>query len=246
MANFFIGLDDSREWASGFYDVPLRRPVSRHAADWYLDVLRCSGRARAPKFHLASSSPRRARRSRRNGRPAPIAGSRLQPGARWMNKRWPAEHFAGLVREFSRANIADFRFVILGSQSLMRSLGRTVSSRRIPKACLDLTGKTSLTGNDRMDSRVRTHRDERHRTDARGDGLGQTAWSLCSVPLNPLHTGPYRRPHEILQLDLPCVPCRSERCTNIRDWNACARFSENVMEAMEARLREVAIRKRYR
>ena len=44
-----IGLDDSREGASTFYDVRIPRPSERtHAVDWYLQVLQQCERTRSP------------------------------------------------------------------------------------------------------------------------------------------------------------------------------------------------------
>lgn len=45
---------------------------------------------------------------------APARWLVLQPGARWWNKRWPAEHFAELVRRLTQ-EYADLRFAVLGS-----------------------------------------------------------------------------------------------------------------------------------
>jgi len=232
--DLFIGLDDSREWASGFYDIAVRRPASRHAADWYLEVLPVLGVPVHQNFTWLPPRPTIARQIEHKWPAGAHRWIALQPGARWMTKRWPAEHFAALVREFSRAH-AEFRFVILGSKA-DEELGRTVSSGN-PNACLDLTGKTSLVEmiewiracelmvtNDTGPMHVAT-------------ALGKPLVALLG-PTNPMHTGPYRRPHDILQLDLPCVPCRSERCTNIRDLE-CLRaiLPEKVIVAMEARLR---------
>ena len=37
----------------------------------------------------------------------------INPGARWLNKRWPVEHYSDLVRRLA-AEHGDLRFAILG------------------------------------------------------------------------------------------------------------------------------------
>ena len=65
----------------------------------------------------------------------------LQPGARWENKRWPAEHFAELVRLLAK-KFPDARFAILGSGE-DQPLGEAIA-RAAPERCLNLCGATSL------------------------------------------------------------------------------------------------------
>ena len=65
----------------------------------------------------------------------------LQPGARWLNKRWPVESFAELVRTFSPLETR-FRFAILGGEEDV-ALGASIA-QAAPERCLDLTGKVSL------------------------------------------------------------------------------------------------------
>jgi hypothetical protein len=74
----------------------------------------------------------------------PVEGARwilLQPGARWVNKRWPVEYFAALVRA-GRGFDSTFRFAILGGNE-DREFGAIIS-RADPTRCLDLTGRLSL------------------------------------------------------------------------------------------------------
>lgn len=229
----FVGLDDSREWASGFYDVAVRRPSSRHAADWYLEVLPALGIPVHSNFVWLPPRPEVARQITRKW---PVAGHRwivLQPGARWSTKRWPPEHFATVVREFSGKR-PEFRFVILGGKSDVE-LGSTISSGN-PDACLDLTGKTSL---PEMIEWIRAC--ELMITNDTGPMHTAVALQKPLVallgPTDPLHTGPHRRPQDVLQLDLPCVPCRSQRCTNIREMDCLRGISPPVViAAMEKRL----------
>ena len=65
----------------------------------------------------------------------------INPGARWLNKRWPAEYFAALVKRLAAQN-PNHRFVILGGKD-DQPLGKIIAQAE-PERCLDLTGKTSL------------------------------------------------------------------------------------------------------
>ncbi len=66
--------------------------------------------------------------------------------------------------------------------------------------------------------------------------LGKPLVALLG-PTNPLRTGPYRRPQDVLQLELPCVPCMKSKCTYVKDMECLKAIQPaKVQEAMEARL----------
>jgi len=229
-----VGLDDSREWASGFYDIIVPRPQGRtHAADWYLEVLTALKVPIHRDFAWLPSRPNVGEQVRQKW---PVEHHRwiaLQPGARWINKRWPVEHFGELIRQFGRKH-PDFRFVILGGHD-DTGLGQAISAADT-KRCLDLTGKSSL--NEMVewirlcDLMVTNDTGPMHVAAA----LGKPLVALLG-PTNPQRTGPYRRPEDVLQLDLPCVPCMKSRCTYVKEMECLRAISPaKVLEAMETRL----------
>jgi heptosyltransferase-1 len=210
---FTVGLDEPRECARGFYDLVARRTsFHTHAVDWYLAVLPLLGVPCHWNFSWFPPRPQAAAALREKW---PVAGARwivLQPGARWPNKRWPVEHYAELVRLLAAAN-PDFRFAILGSQD-ERELGGTIA-RAAETRCLDLTGRISLlemvewirlaelmVANDTGPLHVAA-------------ALGTPILALYG-PTDPRRNGPYRQLNHVLQLDLPCVPCRKPRCANVK------------------------------
>src|SRR5205823_1778298 len=77
----------------------------------------------------------------------------LQPGARWENKRWPANNFAELIRRLAQ-KIPDARFAILGSaedkplgEKIISGAGILPANPRAQDAratILNLCGATSL------------------------------------------------------------------------------------------------------
>jgi lipopolysaccharide heptosyltransferase I len=207
---FLIGLDEVREGARGFYDQAVRRAsFHTHAVDWYLAVLKPLGVPADQPFTWLPERPAVAAAVQTKW---PATGARwiaLQPGARWDNKRWPAEAFSELVRTLSR-EAPEVRFAILGSRD-DQAIGRLIA-QAAPGACLNLCGQTTL---PEMIELVR--RCELMVTNDTGPmhvaaALGKPLVALFG-PTEPRRTGPYGRLGDVLRVDLPCSPCLSARCT---------------------------------
>ena len=127
----------------------------------------------------------------------------LQPGARWPNKRWPAENFAELVR-LTAKNFPAARFAILGDAE-DKPLGEIIS-RAAPERCLNLCGETSLPEMIEWlrlcDLMVTNDTGPMHVAAA----LGKPLVALFG-PTEPRRTGPYGQLENVLRIDLPCSPC---------------------------------------
>jgi lipopolysaccharide heptosyltransferase II len=136
----------------------------------------------------------------------------LQPGARWRNKRWPAEHFAALVGALAPAQ-AELRFVILGDAG-DRPLGELIAAA-VPDRCLNLCGETTLLEMvewmRRCELLITNDTGPMHAAAA----LGRPLLALFG-PTEPRRTGPYGQLHRVLRLDLPCSPCLKPRCHHLR------------------------------
>ena len=204
-----IGLDEPREGARGFYDLILPRPSAlTHAVDWYLGVLPPLGVPVHWNFQWLPERPALAQALRQKWSMDRARWIVLQPGARWPNKRWPAEYFADLLRQLA-AYYPDFRFAVLGGDD-ERSLGGIIAGTAGPR-CLDLTGKLSL---PEMVEWLRLS--ELLVTNDTGPmhvaaALGKPVVALFG-PTEPRRTGPYRQLAHVLQLRLPCVPCLKPHC----------------------------------
>jgi heptosyltransferase I len=210
---FTIGLDDAREGAPCFYDELVPRPSPQtHAVDWYLAVL---SRLRVPvrwdfdwlPAHLPTAASVRRRWD--------VDGRRwiaLLPGARWLNKRWPVDYFAELVRQATSQD-PQLGFVVLGDAT-DRDLGPRIAAAA-PAQCLDLTGQTALAelvewvrlsefviSNDTGPMHIAA-------------ALGKRVLGLFG-PTNPHRTGPYGPQHRTLQHSLACVPCMKDSCAHVR------------------------------
>jgi lipopolysaccharide heptosyltransferase II len=229
---FLIGLDEVREGARGFYDVAVRRAsFHTHAVDWYLAVLPRLGVPVHNPFQWLPERPDVAAEVKRKWLAEPSIGVQasacpdgtlkrelqpqgarwiaLQPGARWANKRWPAEYFAELIRLLVK-DFPDRRFAILGGVE-DRPLGEIIS-RAAPTRCLNLCGETSL---PEMVEWLR--RCELMVTNDTGPMHAAAALNKPLValfgPTEPRRTGPYGHLENVLRLDLPCSPCLKSHCT---------------------------------
>jgi lipopolysaccharide heptosyltransferase II len=227
---FLIGLDEVREGARGFYDVAIRRAsFHTHAVDWYLAVLPRLGVPVHTHFQWLPERPEIAAEVKRKWLTEASVGVQasacpggtlkrelqqtrwivIQPGARWSNKRWPVENFAGLVGLLA-GKFPDARFAILGDGK-DKPLGEIVSSVA-PERCLNLCGQTSL---PEMVEWLRLCR--LMVTNDTGPmhvaaALGKPLVALFG-PTEPRRTGPYGHLNSVLQIDLPCSPCLKSHCT---------------------------------
>ena len=216
---FLAGLDDTREGASGFYDLAVpRQDFSTHAVDWYLSVLPPLGVPVHKNFEWLperkevaadlkrkwpaafSSTPHSALRT-----PHLIA---LQPGARWDNKRWPAEHFAALVHELD-GKFPSARFAILGGKDDL-PLGEKIAAAA-PEKCLNLCGATTLPEMIEWvrlcDLLITNDTGPMHVAAA----MGKPLLALFG-PTAPARTGPYGQLENVMQIELPCSPCMKSDC----------------------------------
>jgi lipopolysaccharide heptosyltransferase I len=206
-----IGLDESREGARAFYDLIVPRgSYHTHAVDWYLAVLPL---LKVPVHRNFQWMPERPSVAAGICEKWPEIKQRrwiiLQPGARWLNKRWPADYFADLLRRLAAA-YDGVNFAVMGGGE-DQSLGEKIAEAQ-PSCCLDLTGKLSL---PEMVEWIRSS--ELMVTNDTGPmhvaaALGKPVVALFG-PTEPTRTGPYGQIEHALQLDLPCVPCMRSRCT---------------------------------
>lgn len=204
-----IGLDEPREGARGFYDIIVPRATFHtHAVDWYLAVLPRLGVPVDRDFTWLPMRPEIAAALEAKWNPAPARWIALQPGARWLNKRWPVEHFAELVGRLAREN-GELRFAVLGSND-EQPLADAVC-RASPERCLNLAGATSLPEMiewlRRCELMVTNDTGPMHVAAA----LGRPVIGVFG-PTEPRRTGPYGQLNRVAQHQLPCVPCLKSRC----------------------------------
>jgi len=205
-----VGLDEPREGARGLYDLIVRRAgYHTHAVDWYLAVLPALGVPVDWNFTWLPARPAVAADVKAKWSPAGARWVALQPGARWLNKRWPAGHFAALTRQLA-AEFSEVRFAILGGGGEDQALGESIA-QAAPGRCLNLAGQTSLLEMIEWlracDLLVTNDTGPAHAAAA----LGKPVISLFG-PTEPRRTGPYGQLQRVLQHPLPCAPCLKSRC----------------------------------
>jgi ADP-heptose:LPS heptosyltransferase len=125
-------------------------------------------------------------------------------------------------------------FAILGGPE-DAPLGKIIAQAE-PRRCLDLTGKISL---PEMVEWIRLS--ELMVTNDTGPmhvaaALGTPVIALFG-PTEPRRTGPYRQLENVLQLELPCVPCMKSRCSYVAPLE-CLRAmpAAAVFDAVQKRL----------
>ena len=214
-AGLTIGLDNlregSREGARALYDLtPPRAPADQHAVDRYLAVLPLLGVPVHWDFEWLPRRPEIAAQVEQKWHPAGTRWVALLPGGRWENKRWPLPYWVELVK-LLLGRTPDLKCVIFGSKD-EHPLGEMITAAA-PEKCLNLAGHTSLAEMIeclRLCQLVITNDTGPMHAAA---ALGRPVVALFG-PTNPLSTGPYGQPENVLQnTALPCVPCMSQRCS---------------------------------
>lgn len=212
-----IGLSDAREGSRWFYNDIVEIPSGvKHAADRYLQVIRHLGLPSEPvQFPFGESDEDRLAvddflEANGAGR-APLIG--ICPGARWDNKRWPAEFFADLTGELTQ-KWKPHRVVLIGGAAESEHLRHIAQASESSPVVMD--GKLTLSQLVELLRRC---------TLFFGNDSGPThiaaALEVPTVelfgPTDPALTGPHasQRNHTaVLHKPLPCSPCLKPTCKN--------------------------------
>nr|WP_231117056.1 glycosyltransferase family 9 protein [Pseudodesulfovibrio alkaliphilus] len=127
----------------------------------------------------------------------------LQPGASEECRRWPVAYFVALAR-LARERLGLVP-VLLGSSDEIPLGERFRTAYESP--CIDLMGRTSLTGLASVLSRCRALVTNDTGTMHLAAGLGVPLVAVFLATAQPWDTGPYRQGNICLEPDLPCHPC---------------------------------------
>lgn len=197
-----VGFASARELAWLFYTHRVRIETDdQHAIGRYLTLAEYIGLPRGPvEFVFPTTDADRAAVT-------PLLPSRpfavLLPGTNWLTKRWPVEHFAGLVPMLKER--FGLEAVVAGSPA------DAALAERIPAP--SVCGKTSLRQLvavlERAALVVANDSGPMHIASALGRPL-VTPFG----PTNAVKTGPYGRMDSVVRVDIPCSPCYSRRCSH--------------------------------
>jgi heptosyltransferase-1 len=219
-----VGFENARELGWMFYTDRVK-VASRevHAVERYLDVAEALGCGRGPvEFVFATDEGDRAWVREKVGSVGRYAV--VLPGTNWATKRWPVEHFAGVVKPLrERMGLAS---VTAGSKDEV-ALGEAVG------ATVNLAGKTTLRQLvaliEGAELVIANDSGPMHIAAA----LGKPLVAMYG-PTNPVRTGPWGRMDSVVRLDIACSPCYSRRCSH----QSCLRWLtvESVMNAAEKQM----------
>lgn len=232
-----VGLEDHREGAPAFYDHSVPRPSPQaHAVDWNLAVLQA---LEVPVHFNFDWLPIKPDAQTVVDAIWPHHGGTwvgLQPGARWLNKRWPAESYAEVANGLLSAD-PNLRIAVFGGAS-DRPLGELIT-RNGGTRCIDLTGRLTLPSMvawlRRCALLITNDTGPMHAAAALGTPL-----VAIFGPTDPAHTGPYGQSESVLRLELPCSPCQTPTC-HFQEPMACLRRLSvaQVLAAAQRRLSQI-------
>lgn len=206
-----IGFAEAREGGWMFYTHRVRGgEPDAHAVDRNLRLLRPLGIKRpVARFDLALSNQTvteaNALLSEAGVNDAqPIVA--VVPGARWETKVWPPERFAETIATLQRES--DTTCILLGGPDERDLCTRIAESATVPT--INLAGRTTLPQLAALIQRADTVLC--HDSGAMHLAVALDRPLVCITgPTNPKRTGPYRRPEDVLRLDLDCSPCYYRR-----------------------------------
>jgi heptosyltransferase-1 len=204
-----VGRADAREGASLFYTHRIESSHA-HAVDRLLDLAEALGGDRTcPRFELAvGDDDRRWAIDAICGVPRPLLV--LNPGARWLTKRWPPAHFA----EVARRAVARFGagIVVVGAaedRPLSAAIRDELGPLGIP--IRDLTGQTSLLGLSAVmgEADLVLSNDTGPLHLAVASGAPVVSVFTCT---DPSKTGPYGPRSEVVRTRVWCAASCLRRC----------------------------------
>lgn len=213
-----VGFRDAREGAFLFYNHRVRVPKQRrHAVERYLTLAEYIGCGyKDPVFNIEIQEPSRRRKEY-------IA---INPGGRWITKRWPAERFAQLIDRLNEHYEVDI--VLIGDENDKATARDIVECLNFPVT--DLTGKTSLLqlADVLKGSKLFITNDSgpMHMASA----LGKPVVALFG-PTDPGLTGPWGSQNRIIKSKVSCSPCFKKKCRDIRCMEAIT--IEQLLKAVE-------------
>ncbi|MBV9490080.1 MAG: glycosyltransferase family 9 protein [Verrucomicrobia bacterium] len=202
-------------WVAYSYRIPIAT-LNVHAIDRYLWLGPVLGLDDAPadgRIFLSATAELEAERLL--GRWASQDRfAALVPGTRWETKHWIPERFAEVGEWFERQG---FGVVVLGTRR-DRWRARAIAER-CPDA-IDLCGRTTPGQLAAVVKRAAVCLTNDTGVMHLAVALETPVVSIFG-PTNPVHIGPYGRPHAVVRVNLPCSPCNFRRLWQCPHGHAC-------------------------
>ena len=199
-----VGLRQSREGARHFYTHLVDAPEQLHAVERNWRVAEYLG-ATGPKRFVLPEHPAETAAARESIQHLPHPVVAVAAGARWLTKRWPAEHFATLLNRTAAS-------ALLVGAADDRDLHRRLSAKlTIPFA--DLTGQTPLP----LLSALLREVDAMLANDTGPLHLAAALGTPCVAPFtctSPSRHGPYTSPAGGIPTRVACAASYLRDCPN--------------------------------
>lgn len=208
-----VGLANAREGSPFFYTHRVAVPtVAMHAVDRYLLVAAALGADTSdpPQFRFQQREEDRQEvvaLLKKHGLNPHKPWIAMNVSARWVTKRWPAEHFAHTADRLSQDGLGPVVFI--GGVLEREDAGRVM--RQMHTKAVDFTGQTTVgllpSLLQKAVALVTNDSGPMHIAAA----VGTPVVALFG-PTDPVRTGPYGHGHTVLTHDVPCRPCLSRHC----------------------------------
>lgn len=207
-----VGLAGAREGSRWFYTDVVADPGRQglHAVDRYWRIVEALGAGDQPKaFRLPIAADAASwADDRLRGLPRPWLA--LGPGARWLTKRWPPDHFAAVAQRFHDAFGGTVVFVGTADEAdLSAAVGRLLRG-----AAIDLTGRTTIPQLaallSRVDAMLANDTGPLHLAVA----LGRPVVSPYTCTRAAL-TGPYRQAGHVVEARVWCAGSYRRTCPRL-------------------------------
>jgi lipopolysaccharide heptosyltransferase II len=206
-----VGLGDAREGARIFYtDVVPIPQENMSAVDRYWLAAEALGAGAGPKqfvIQIDAADQEWADQQVRG-----LSGLRvaIHPGARWVTKRWPAEHFAEIARRLNREFAATV--VLIGGPDEADAAGRIVSA--LDGRCVNLVGKTTIKQLAAILSRVHLAFTNDSGPMHLAAALGTRVAALFTCT-SPDRARPYGPGHSVFATRLWCAASYLKKCSRM-------------------------------
>ncbi|MDD5435412.1 MAG: lipopolysaccharide heptosyltransferase II, partial [Nitrospira sp.] len=208
-----VGFENARESAPLFYNKKISLDNKHiHAVDRYLMTINSTHALPRFPLYINMEDSEWARdflikNDLKNVSPL-IA---INPSARWLKKRWPANLYAALIKRLIQELKAGI--IILGSKEdipVAEEITSTADSK-VAIAAGNTSLKTLTALLERVDILITNDSGPMHIAAA----LGRPVVALFG-PTDPVLTGPYGNNHTVIRKDMECSPCFRKACKHGR------------------------------
>lgn len=201
-------------WIAYTHRIPIQT-LDVHAVDrylWIVPMLGLDAKPADPRIYLSAATENDVERLL--GQHALLRFAALVPGTRWETKHWNPERFAEVGR-WLRKN--GFDVVVLGTQ---HERGRCEKIAKMCRGAIDFAGQTTPGELAAILKRAAVCVTNDSGSMHLAVALERPVVSVFG-PTNPMHIGPYGRPHAVVRADLPCAPCNFRLLAQCPFGHAC-------------------------